>query len=624
VVCPICHAENDPAVEHCFTCGHALATFITRGRVVASRYEILEPLGRGGMGVVYKVHDRMLDEPAALKILRPDLQGSAEAERRFRREIKLARKVRHKNVCAIHEYGDKDGLRFICMECVEGVDLREIIRKRGPLPVPEALEVAAQVADGLQAIHELGIVHRDLKTANIMRDAKGLVRLMDFGIAKLVDSHTLATASGSVVGTPEYMSPEQALGAKPDLRNDVYALGIVLFEILTGDVPFRADTPVATMMKHIHEPPPLDEPRARGIPQRVRHLLSHALAKDPAERLPSAEAATAALRQLRSELAVEPDHVAPRAAPRPAQRVSPQPETVLEPPRPQPPTGGQHRLARSLLLATVAAFLVAGAVGVGLLAGFWSPTQPAPETELVSGAEPPRADAESARDVAGALLTPPSGAPRQPDHTPAPHPEPSRRPQPTRARPGSKPAPEATPTESPTEVDSPRAEVRGPIRSDTEPERATPPATDAPQPAGSMTAPPSFPGPEPAVPAPSTSSPPPTTGPEPPEPTPSPDTPAPTPDPAAAEAPPPTSPPPPSPAPEPGLLRVVVTPWAEVLVDGIPRGTTPLPWLSLPAGRHVIQVRHPGFEPLERTVTILSGETEVLQVDLRTEAAPRE
>jgi predicted Ser/Thr protein kinase len=287
-VCTQCGAENDDDGTTCFTCGHSIQAAVRQGELVAARYEIRDRLGRGGMGAVYRAHDRVLDEDVALKVLREDAIDKHEATRRFRTEIKLARRVIHRNVCRIFEYGEDQGRRFISMELIEGTDLKRVI-SAGSLPTDQAFSIAIQIAEGLDAIHGVGVLHRDLKTSNIMLDASGTVRLMDFGIAKHVDeSATGATASGTIMGTPAYMSPEQARGEKLDFRSDIYSLGVVIYELFTGRVPFDGDTPVAVILKHIHDPPPLDGSRAEGLPTGLIAILSRALAKSRDDRHQSA------------------------------------------------------------------------------------------------------------------------------------------------------------------------------------------------------------------------------------------------------------------------------------------------------------------------------------------------
>jgi HEAT repeat protein/tRNA A-37 threonylcarbamoyl transferase component Bud32 len=292
VICPHCQAENFDKAETCFRCGHSLT--LGEGSVVAGRYHIQTLVGKGGMGAVYRAHDKILDETVALKILLSTVARSPEMGRRFRSEIKLARKVSHRNVCRIHEYGEEGALRYICMEYIEGINLKQAIRARGPLPAEDAYDAASQLARGLEAIHEAGIIHRDLKSANIMRTEQGLIKLMDFGIAKRggEDATTGVTAAGEIMGTPEYMSPEQARGQKIDFRSDIYALGIVIFEMLTGAPPFRGPTPLDTFFMHVQDPPPLERVPASFVP-----ILRKALAKSPDERFATARGVVAALRQ---------------------------------------------------------------------------------------------------------------------------------------------------------------------------------------------------------------------------------------------------------------------------------------------------------------------------------------
>ena len=306
MICPFCQAENAGS-ESCAECGHALqgSAVVRRGTLVRGRYEVLNPVGRGGMGMVYKAHDRLLDEVIALKVLRPDLGSDPDAARRFRMEFKLARRVRHRNVCALYDYEEDGGLRFICMEHVDGIDVKQLLRRR-LLDRAEAYDVALQAAEGLQAIHEAGVIHRDLKTANIMRTARGVVRLMDFGIAKQWGAE--ATATGQVMGTPEYLSPEQARGERVDFRSDVYSLGVVVFEIFAGEVPFRGESAVSVIFKHLQAAPPLDDP---SLPERLRPVLGRALAKEPSRRFATAGEMADALAEVAAEASGDTRPLAP-------------------------------------------------------------------------------------------------------------------------------------------------------------------------------------------------------------------------------------------------------------------------------------------------------------------------
>ena len=332
--CPQCQADVSDGADRCFHCGHTLrsSTTLVRGSLIGGRYQVLALLGKGGMGMVYKAHDNKLEETVAIKVLRPDLDAGQDLERRFRTEIRLARKVRHRNVCGIHEYGEDGGLRFIAMEFIEGVDLRRVLTEHGPLPPAQAFETCIHVAEGLQAIHEAGIVHRDLKTANLMRDAHGVVRLMDFGIAKQVGEGATAgaTATGLIIGTPEYMSPEQARGEKVDQRSDIYALGIVAFEVFTGQVPFRGETPIATIFKHLQEPPLLEGPGAPPLPPAVVPVLRKALAKSADERYATAAEFAHAMAEARDAAGLAPAAGGP-LTPRPGALTLTTPPTLAGP-----------------------------------------------------------------------------------------------------------------------------------------------------------------------------------------------------------------------------------------------------------------------------------------------------
>jgi putative nucleotidyltransferase with HDIG domain len=300
MTCPACGTRNAAHAETCANCGETLAPVLTVGSIVASRYEILSILGTGGMGTVYKAQDRVLDERVALKVLKPEYAKNPDMARRFQSEIKLARKVTHKNVCRIHDQGQDGNLRYLSMELVSGTDLRHVLKVQGGLLADGAFEVAVEIASGLQAIHDVGIIHRDLKTLNIMLDSRGVVRLLDFGIAK--EGGSIATSTGFVIGTPEYMSPEQAQGMKLDYRSDIYALGIVVFEIFTGRVPFQGGSAVATLYKHVNEAPPLDEAAAQGMPQGLVAILRKALAKRPVDRFATALEFAEALRAVQGNV----------------------------------------------------------------------------------------------------------------------------------------------------------------------------------------------------------------------------------------------------------------------------------------------------------------------------------
>ena len=222
----------------------------------------------------------------------------------------MARRIKHKNVCSLWANGYEGNVAYVAMELVEGRDLRQLLRERGQLPWLEACQIAVQGAEGLQAIHEAGVIHRDLKAANVMIDAQGVVRLVDFGIAKasLKDAEagrqadSSITDTGQVVGSVEYMSPEQVRAAPLDARSDIYSFGIVLFELFTGRVPFRGDTPMSTMLKHLEDPPPLDGPVVALWPPDLLPILHRALAKTPEDRYPSTRALLADLRHLRASL----------------------------------------------------------------------------------------------------------------------------------------------------------------------------------------------------------------------------------------------------------------------------------------------------------------------------------
>ena len=260
---------------------------LATGATFAGRYQIIEELGHGGMGRVYKVFDADIKEKIALKLLRPEIALDKETVERFSNELKLARKIGHRNVCRMFDLGKAEGTTFITMEFVPGEDLKRFIRKSGQLGAGRAVSIAKQVCEGLAEAHHLGVVHRDLKPQNIMVDEDGNVRIMDFGIARSLRGKGI-TGAGVMIGTPEYMSPEQVEGKEVDERTDIYSLGIILYEMLTGRVPFEGDTPFTIGVKHKSEMP-RDPGELNGqISQDLGRLVLKCLEKDKAKRCQNA------------------------------------------------------------------------------------------------------------------------------------------------------------------------------------------------------------------------------------------------------------------------------------------------------------------------------------------------
>jgi len=259
------------------------------GTTFAGRYEIKGVLGMGGMGVVYRAWDAELGELVAIKTLRMDAaQSEPAALDRFKQEIRLARKITHRNVVRTHDLGEVDGLYFITMEFVEGQSLKHLIQSRGSLPVNVALTVGKQLCRALEVAHEQGVIHRDIKPQNLIVEPSGTLKVMDFGIARLAKRTEGMTQAGMAVGTPEYMAPEQLLGSDVDFRADLYATGAVLFESVTGRTPFVADSPITLVAKQLEEAPPSPRSLNADVPEPLARLILKALSKDPAERPQSA------------------------------------------------------------------------------------------------------------------------------------------------------------------------------------------------------------------------------------------------------------------------------------------------------------------------------------------------
>ena len=254
-----------------------------------NRYQILEKLGEGGMGRVYKALDLELDRAVALKTIRGDKSSSSEIRERFKQELILARKITHKNVIRIYDLGEFEGMKFFTMELVEGQSLREVLNEKQKLSVAETLSFMKQMLAGLAEAHSQDVVHRDLKPQNIMVDGRGIIRIMDFGIARTADSATM-TGTGEMMGTPDYISPEQVKGETATAPSDLYSFGIILFELLTGETPFKGDTPIAKIVARIQAKAPSPRALNPDIPAYLERIILKCLEADPDLRYRSAEA----------------------------------------------------------------------------------------------------------------------------------------------------------------------------------------------------------------------------------------------------------------------------------------------------------------------------------------------
>lgn len=318
--CPKCHSDNPETSTFCADCGTQLISGeeasvsqtktleapteeLSRGTTFAGRYQIIEELGRGGMGVVYKAKDTKLKRTVALKFLPPELTHISEVKERFMREAQAAAALDHPNICTVYEFDEAEEKTFISMAYIEGQSLKKKIES-GPLELDKALRIATQVAEGLQEAHKKGIIHRDIKSANIMIDERGQAKIMDFGLARVAGG-TLVTKEGMTMGTIAYMSSEQARGEAVDHRSDIWSLGVVLYEMVSGQLPFKGEHDQVVLHSILNQDPkPLADLRT-GIPSALEEIVGKAMAKNPEERYQRAEDMLIDLRAVAKEPEIE-------------------------------------------------------------------------------------------------------------------------------------------------------------------------------------------------------------------------------------------------------------------------------------------------------------------------------
>ena len=326
--------------------------------LIADRYELEELVGTGGMSSVYRAHDVMLERKVALKVLHPHFGDDPEYVERFSREARAVAQLSHPHIVTVIDRGESDGRRYIVFEYVDGDNLKQTLERTGPLPIPRALRIAAEIADGLEFAHEQGLVHRDVKPQNILLTPEGDAKVTDFGIARSLDVEHGVTQTGTVLGTGSYLSPEQASGGPVTPATDVYSLGVVLYELLTGEVPFTGGSVVEVAMRHVHQRPPDLLRKRPDASLRLAAAVDRALAKDPEDRFPSMRAFAAELRACLAEL--------DGPAPHESVALDGEPTMVVRPRR-APPARSRRRRWGLVPLVVILLAAAAGAIAAVVL-----------------------------------------------------------------------------------------------------------------------------------------------------------------------------------------------------------------------------------------------------------------
>lgn len=446
-------------------------TFMT-GRYLG-KYEIQSEIGRGGMGIVYRGFDTVLQRPVAVKVLPPALAVDQDFVRRFQREAILAARLHHPNIVIVHDVGEQNGIHYIVMDYLSGQTLDTWMQQQGPMPAASALRVVQQVADALDYAHEQGVIHRDIKPSNIMLGPTGHVTLMDFGLVRATEG-TGVTRSGILIGTPEYMAPEQIMGQPADRRTDVYAFGVVVYQLLTGQVPFPRTTPPAIFHAHVYESPPPPHTLRADLSPAVEAVTLKALAKQPEQRYAQAGALAADFAAAVGgktpagvvlAAAAAPATAQSSAPPSPPPRRAGTPPPASAGPLPAPTPASSAPRRRSwlpLLIGLTAGALVMVAAALVLTLGRGQPS--------ATVGSVPSSPTPVARPTTAAVLVPVATQPA------TPLPAPTRTPTPLRtARPTEPPAPTATATAVPTATPT----APPPTTPPTTPPRPTTPPTPA-------------------------------------------------------------------------------------------------------------------------------------------------